>query len=215
MQVYRQLHGLAVLPRLALRPTCLFCSTTAPPSEEPSEEPSSQSQSSLRDALYDATLKRVPEHGWTSIAVDAALRDLNLSIASAGMLPAGIATIAADFDARCNRDLATHLVSIKDAVDTDELDDPTDESASADEQRELPHEDSPPARAAYAIQYRLSLLDPYHQYWYQAIALRPRVARQSLRNRLLLADEIAAYAQYNSPNVCMIDRSQHDSFSIQ
>lgn len=212
MLVHRQLLGLAVLRRLPLHPRCLFCSKTAPPSEEPS----SKSQSSLRDALYEATLKRVPEHGWTSIAVDAALRDLNVSIASASVLPSGIATIAADFESLCNRNLATHVVSIRNSVDTDEKDDPIEEkSAAAEQQRELPYDDTPPGRAAYAMQYRLSLLDPYHQYWYQAIALRPRVARQSLSNRLLLADEIAAFAQYNSPNVCMMHPCHPDPFMLQ
>ena len=177
--------------------------TPIPSSQAKNAESQSRSQSKsssdLREAMYQAILKRIPEHGWTSLAVNAALRDLDLSLGSAGLLPSGIACIAGDFEARCNRDLASHLVSFREFRRSDGGD--NDDRKRKSEQMSLPHDDTPPARAAYAIQYRLSLLDPYHTTWYQAIALRPRIARKSLRNRLLLADEIAAYASYNSPNV--------------
>lgn len=61
--------------------------------------------------------------------------------------------------------------------------------------------ESPSARAAYAMIFRLRLLDPYHQLWYQAVALRARTPRTAFRNRLMLIDEIAAYASYNTPDV--------------
>lgn len=63
------------------------------------------------------------------------------------------------------------------------------------------YNESPSARAAYAMIFRLRLLDPYHQLWYQAVALRARTPRMAFRNRLMLIDEIAAYASYNTPDV--------------
>lgn len=66
------------------------------------------------------------------------------------------------------------------------------------------YNESPSARAAYAMIFRLRLLDPYHQFWYQAVALRARTPRTALRNRLLLTDEVAAYASYNTPDVSQV-----------
>lgn len=176
----------------------------------PPPHPPVDDDKDLRRKIQSATLLQVGQHGWTSLAIDAALTELGLSPAAAQLLPAGIATVATDLDADCNRLLAKHLhelrshqVISKGTTSSQSSDDVIENTGNDSTMNDYipPHGDSPPDRAAYAMRYRLSLLDPYHQFWYQAVGLRPRVPRHSLRNRLLLADEIAAYADYNSPNV--------------
>lgn len=206
----------------------------------------------IRERLQNAVLDRVPTLGWTAAAVRDALSSLGLSSASAALLPAGPASVAATFEADCNRLLAEHLHARMQRTSVNNNPTATTSAAQADSpsdplSRTLPpsqapvtggmsaaqgndpspgphaastkpsyvgansdtsyveHDDSsdgsPAARAAYAITFRLRLLDPYHQLWYQAVALRARMPRTALRNRLLLTDEVAAYASYNTPDV--------------
>lgn len=233
-----------------------FCTTSAtppppPPPTLPSQPLSSPSKSStrshnagdfaseaeLREQLHKAVLDRVPTHGWTTAAVHDALSCLGLSPASAALLPAGVASVAARFEADCNRRLAEHLnaqseslaptppnpINVSNLTSTSRLSSggTTQHKPSASQSfpglsirvgtrqpseftthgtHEVPDE-SPSARAAYAMVFRLSLLDPYHQLWYQAVALRARIPRTAIRCRLLLADEVSAYAKYNAPDV--------------
>lgn len=201
--------------------TRLFCSSSngcseARQEEKKSSHPSTASQgdsTNLHEKLCEATLAKVSEHGWTAIAIEAALDDLQLSPASASLLPAGIASVADYLDMSCNTRLARHLFSLeqyhhqkqqqpKPSTDTEANSENTEHESDANGKVDMFLEDAP-TRAAYAMHYRLTLLDDYHQFWYQAVALRARLPREALRNRLLLADEIAAFANYNSPNVSM------------
>lgn len=162
-------------------------SSESPPRQQPqsTEKPNddgdhtwnqSASSTDIREQLCETVLTKVNHHGWTTLAIDAAIKDMNLSPASSSLLPSGIATVSDYLDSKCNTLLAQHTHETKLT------------------------ETTAPERASYAMCYRLSLLDPYHQFWYQAVALRPKLAANAVRNRLLLADEVSAFAHYNSPN---------------
>lgn len=185
--------------------------------------PSAGDDKQLRKKIQQAVLSEVTRYGWTSLAVEAALQNLSLSPAASAMLPRGIASVAADLEADCNRDLARHLHELQRVRFNFEAraniagDKNTAESLQKkdDDQYALPpHDDTPQGRVAYAMRHRLTLLDPYHQFWYQSVALRPHTTRQSLRNCLLLIDEIAAYGHYTSPNVriCTVHLSYNSSY---
>lgn len=180
------------------------------PTKNGEQASSTKNEETIRKNLYSEVLSQVPQHGWTSASVHAALASLNLSPASSALFAAGIASVAARLDADCNRQLALHLFERQmpytepQGVPEGQADGKEKADAKIDSVNVV-DEEEPADRAAYAMKYRLSLLDPYHQFWYQAVSLRARTPRKALRNRLLLTDEIAAHANYPSANVRITD----------
>lgn len=138
----------------------------------------------MRARLHAAVLAQTPQHGWTSASVHAAVASLHLSPASSALLPAGIASVAAQLEADVNAQLATAL----------------HERGLAD----IDGQARQPERAATAMHLRLQLLESYHPFWYQAVALRARTPALALRNRLLLTDEVTAYANYMAADVSFL-----------
>lgn len=199
------------LRALATRPCARFLCTPSsstkaePNTSEEKHQQSNNNSSNLREQLCEATLKKIDQHGWTANAVEAALNDFKLSPASASLLPGGIAYVAHYLDTTCNVRLAQHLFSLqqrhRDAVSAKEEQQVTNDVEDDDKEELKEIFENASARAAYAMHYRLTLLDDLHQQWHQAIGLRVRLPREALNNRLLLSDEIAAFANYNSPSM--------------
>jgi rpsU-divergently transcribed protein len=138
--------------------------------------------------LVDAVLGNITLHGWTDASIAAAVRDLGWSPAAAGLLPRGPATVVETIVERFNRDLALQLAEDEDAARST----PYYEAGT-------PHE-----RAVFAIQTRLEMATPYKRSWSQALALQalPASLPKAITASAQLADEVAHYAGYQTPDVC-------------
>lgn len=205
-------HNLARLTKTFIplqfhKPPIAFLSTT-PTKKEPSptpetpqvnpqpEEESSTSQSPPEthdkpdelSVLYDAVLAQVPQHGWTDHAISAAVTELGWSPAAKRMIARGPVQVAEQFGIRCNRRLADRL----------EVETKKGPAAAGGT--------DPVGRATFAIRDRLEMIEPYHATWRQALALQaaPRNVQKSLYNSSLLADEIAHYSGYTTPDVRLL-----------
>lgn len=172
-------QGTSTQPRPPARPS----HSTDEASSSKSYEAEVKSEAKVA-ILQQAVMRQVRSHGFTNAAVEAAVAELKWSPAAVGMLPQGIATVSAAHEMDCNRRLAEFL---------------RDEDSSMQDEDKVSND--APARAANAMRHRLTMLDDVHPFWYQAIALRSRTATNSLHARLLLIDEIAAYASYSHPQV--------------
>jgi rpsU-divergently transcribed protein len=131
------------------------------------------------ERLLDAILPHVAARGWSDAAIGAALDDLGWSPAAAGLLPRGPASAVDALVARFNADLAAALAA--------------DDGRGGD----------PGARAAHAIRARIEMAAPYRSSWAQALRLQaqPRNVQTAAVASARLADEIAHYAGYRSPDV--------------
>ena len=122
----------------------------------------------------------MPAHGWTESAITAGVSNLGWSPAARGMLQGGAAGLALAAMTRHNVQLAKHL-------------------------SEITSNQSRRQRLAYAVMHRLSLAKPYQDTWRDALALvaRPSHAPRTLWQSALLADEIAHFAGFSAPQVCI------------
>jgi rpsU-divergently transcribed protein len=165
-----------------------FCASTASPSSsQSSQRRTNPPRQSEVDVLVDAVLLQVKQHGWTDVSVAAAVSDLGWSPAAAALLPRGPASAVEVVVGRFNRDLAVRLAD-------------ADEAGSKATGSEFK---STRDRTAFAIQTRIEMAAPYRHSWSQALALQalPQSLSSSALASARLADEIAHYAGYRTPDV--------------
>lgn len=139
----------------------------------------------LRERVLRAALRRVNEHGWTDAAIDAALRDLNLS-------PAMRSCVRGDESMKGkSSDLAGELVGYYE----EELD-AAFQASVVDESDALKGMNSK-ERMKWLIQKRVEMLAPKLETWPRALmtlASSPYYAAATFRRRAALADFIAEAA---------------------
>lgn len=138
------------------------------------------------ERLVDAMQPHVLARGWTSDAVDAALADLGWSPAAVGLLGrSGVLGAPGVLVRRWNRELATSL---------------------ADRGGDEVAEGEAVERAASAIRQRIEMATPVRSRWSEALQIlaQPRNVKASTVSSAELADEIAHYAGYRSPDVCVL-----------
>lgn len=140
------------------------------------------------ERLVEAMQPHVLKRGWTSGAVDAALGDLGWSPAAAGLLGRrGALGAPGVLVRRWNRELAASLA-----------DRGGDEVAQGEAAE----------RAASAIRQRVEMATPLRSRWSEALQIlaQPRNVKASAISSAELADEIAHYAGYRSPDVRSLAR---------
>lgn len=149
------------------------------------EEEDANDRAILRERVLRAALRRVNEHGWTDAAIDAALRDLNLS-------PAMRSCVRGDDSLKGkSSDLAGELVGYYE----EELD-AAFQASVVDESDALKGMNSK-ERMKWLIQKRVEMLAPKLETWPRALvtlASSPYYAAATFRRRAALADFIAEAA---------------------
>lgn len=144
-----------------------------PKLSHPEPKPKLPLPRSEKDRLLDALLPHVPLHGFTTTAISRAVGDLGWSPAAAGLLPPPDAV--ARLITRFNTALPSALAAL-----------------------EVP--ETSQARAAVAIQTRIALATPYRVAWRGALTLQASQPQAAALSSALLADEIAHYAGYRTPD---------------
>ena len=139
----------------------------------------------LKYDILESSLKHVTNHGWSSVSLKLAIKDLELSEASIGMFKLGGAEIALHYDQSLNDDL---------------------EDIMAQQQDER-QPDAPEVPIAHflkdAIKTRLEMQLPHYERWSEGLALilDPKVAPKATKQFAHLIDDIWFYAGDKSTNI--------------
>uniref|UniRef100_A0A182WMJ5 Uncharacterized protein n=1 Tax=Anopheles minimus TaxID=112268 RepID=A0A182WMJ5_9DIPT len=147
--------------------TDTFSSTT--------EEQTDPTVERTKALILDAALAFVQSHGWSKQAIAKGAEAVNYPSVSHGLFPRGGIELVHHFYKQCNLKLIDYLK--QETADVEKVPNPSE-------------------FARKAIQFRLSLLEPYLKYWPQALGLMalPPNAPHSLANVLTLVDDICYYA---------------------
>ncbi|XP_068116926.1 ubiquinone biosynthesis protein COQ9, mitochondrial [Hyperolius riggenbachi] len=150
-----------------------------------------ESEEQLQQRILSAALEFVPEHGWSSDAIAAGAKSLDLSVAAAGLFESGGSELALHFVSQCNAKLSQLLEEENKLVQLGNA----EKKETADFLRD-------------ALEARLRMLIPYIGHWPQAIGilLLPQNIPTSLKLLTSLVDDIWHYAGDQSTDVSWYTR---------
>lgn len=155
--------------------------------ESSDKETEEEYEEKTKKNILTASLKFVPELGWSRQAISAGAESIGYPGIIHGMFPNGGAELVAYFYSTCNRELNRIL---KEKC----------ESAQVDSQEK---KENPEEQVCYAIETRLRMIIPYKRNWPQAIALMalPPNVPTALANLITLVDDICYYAGDRSVDI--------------
>lgn len=144
--------------RLSLKQNRFFCDSA-----------NQESENDTKTKVLLASLKFVPQHGWTTTSLAEGAKSVGLPSAAHGLFPNGGIDLIHGFYSHCNQDLVNHLKSEKEIVQKNMT------SFIRD-----------------AVKYRLRLNTPYIDSWPNAMAKMalPQNAPASLKLLAELCDDI-------------------------
>ncbi|CAD5120903.1 DgyrCDS9456 [Dimorphilus gyrociliatus] len=134
-----------------------------------SEAPDQENDNDVRTRVLLASLKFVPQHGWTTTSLAEGAKSVGLPSTAHGLFPKGGIDLIHGFYAHCNQDLVNHLKTEKEIVQKNMT------SFIRD-----------------AVEYRLRLNSPFIGNWPNAMAKMalPQNAPESLKLLAQLCDDI-------------------------
>ncbi|KAK2585346.1 hypothetical protein KPH14_010026 [Odynerus spinipes] len=155
--------------------------------ESSEKETEEEYEEKTKKSILTASLKFVPELGWSRQAISAGAESIGYPGIIHGMFPNGGAELVAYFYSTCNKELNRILKEKGEATEADPV-----------KKKENPEE-----QVCYAIQIRLRMVIPYKKQWPQAIALMslPPNVPTALANLITLVDDICYYTGDRSVDI--------------
>lgn len=145
----------------------------------------------IRSEILEASLRFVPEKGWSQEAISLGAESINYPGVVHGMFPNGAIELIQHFYTKCNRELIEQL--------QDEL----NEAKNAVDDAKIVKTLSPREFAVHAIRLRIEMIIPYKDSWPQALAIMtlPQNVPTSLAQLLTLVDDICYSAGDRSVDI--------------
>lgn len=155
--------------------------------ESSDKETEEEYEDKIKKNILNASMKFVPELGWSRQAISAGAECIGYPGIIHGMFPNGGAELVAYFYSTCNKELSLIL---KEKCETAKAD-PVIEETNPEEQ------------VCYAIETRIRMVIPYKKTWPQAMALMalPPNVPTAIANLITLVDDICYYAGDRSVDI--------------
>ncbi|XP_011066775.1 PREDICTED: ubiquinone biosynthesis protein COQ9, mitochondrial [Acromyrmex echinatior] len=154
----------------------------AEPQQSTHEENDEEYEKNIKLKILGASLKFVPDMGWSKQAISAGAESIGYPSVIHGLFPKGSAALVEYFYSMCNRELNEILEK---------------ETNSSSSQK------TPEQQVLDAVEIRLRMVVPYKKTWPQAIAIMslPPNVPTALANLLTLVDDICYYAGDRSVDI--------------
>ncbi|XP_071634573.1 ubiquinone biosynthesis protein COQ9, mitochondrial-like isoform X2 [Temnothorax longispinosus] len=159
----------------------------AEPQQSGHEENDEEYEKNIKTKILSASLKFVPDMGWSKQAISAGAESVGYPGVIHGLFPNGSAALVLYFYSMCNRELNQILEKEAMVIETD--------SSSP---RKTPEQ-----QVRDAVETRLRMVIPYKKSWPQAMAIMtlPPNVPTALANLLTLVDDICYYAGDRSVDI--------------
>lgn len=159
----------------------------AEPQQSIHEENDEEYEKNIKIKILDASLKFVPNMGWSKQAISAGAESIGYPGVIHGLFPNGSAALVQYFYLTCNQELNQILEKEALAIEAD-----------SSKPRKTPEQ-----HVRDAVETRLRMVIPYKKSWPQAIAIMtlPPNVPTSLANLLTLVDDICYYAGDRSVDI--------------
>ncbi|KYN12895.1 Ubiquinone biosynthesis protein COQ9, mitochondrial [Trachymyrmex cornetzi] len=144
-------------------------------------------ENNIKLKILGASLKFVPDVGWSKQAISAGAESIGYPGVIHGLFPKGSAALVEYFYSMCNREL-------NDILEKEALAVKADSSSS---------QKTPEQQVRDAVEIRLRMVIPYKKTWPQAMAIMslPPNVLTALANLLILVDDICYYAGDRSVDI--------------
>lgn len=151
------------------------------------EENDEEYEKNIKIKILGASLKFVPDMGWSKQAISAGAESIGYPGVTHGLFPNGSAALVQYFYTMCNRQLNQVLEKEALAIETN----------SSSPQK------TPEQQVRDAVETRLRMVIPYKKIWPQAMAIMslPPHVPTALANLLTLVDDICYYAGDRSVDI--------------
>lgn len=150
------------------------------PQQSIHEESDEEYEKNIETKILGASLKFVPDMGWSKQAISAGAESIGYPGVTHGLFPNGGAALVQHFYSMCNRELNQMLEKETLAIEAD----PSSPRKA------------PEVQIRDAVETRLRMVIPYKKTWPQALAIMtlPPNVPTALANLLTLVDDICYYA---------------------
>ncbi|XP_072754495.1 ubiquinone biosynthesis protein COQ9, mitochondrial [Anoplolepis gracilipes] len=157
------------------------------PQQSAHEESDEEYEKNIKTKILGASLKFVPDMGWSKQAISAGAESIGYPGVTHGLFPNGGAALVQHFYSMCNRELNQMLEKEALAIEAD----PSSPRKAPEQQ------------IRDAVETRLRMMIPYKKTWPQALAIMtlPPNVPTSLANLLTLVDDICYYAGDRSVDI--------------
>ncbi|XP_070151044.1 ubiquinone biosynthesis protein COQ9, mitochondrial [Polyergus mexicanus] len=157
------------------------------PQQSIHEESDEEYEKNIKTKILGASLKFVPDMGWSQQAISAGAESIGYPGVIHGLFPNGGAALVQHFYSMCNRELNQMLEKETLAIEAD--------PSSPQKAPEMQIRD--------AVETRLRMVIPYKKTWPQALAIMtlPPNVPTALANLLTLVDDICYYAGDRSVDI--------------
>lgn len=151
------------------------------------EENDEEYEKNIKIKILDASLKFVPDVGWSKQAISAGAESIGYPGVIHGLFPNGSAALVQYFYSTCNRELNQIL----------------EKEALAIKANSSSSQKTPEQQIYDAVEIRLRMVIPYKKTWPQAMAIMslPPNVPTALANLLTLVDDICYYAGDRSVDI--------------
>lgn len=159
----------------------------AGPQQSTHEESDEEYEKNIKTKILGASLKFVPDMGWSKQAISAGAESIGYPGVIHGLFPNGGAALVQHFYSMCNRELNQMLEKETLAIEAD----PSSPRKAPEQQ------------IRDAVETRLRMVIPYKKTWPQALAIMtlPPNVPTALANLLTLVDDICYYAGDRSVDI--------------
>ncbi|KMQ97454.1 ubiquinone biosynthesis protein mitochondrial [Lasius niger] len=157
------------------------------PQQSTHEESDEEYEKNIKTKILGASLKFVPDMGWSKQAISAGAESIGYPGVIHGLFPNGGADLVQYFYSMCNRELNQMLEKETLAIEAD----PSSPGKTPEQQ------------VRDSVETRLRMVIPYKKTWAQAIAIMtlPPNVPTALANLLTLVDDICYYAGDRSVDI--------------